>query len=102
MLDRHTHSTLASEGDTLPDLPPELARLPRETALAFEAFLTYLRLGPRRSIRQVAALNGHDERWLEQVSSRNKWAARCRQFDEFVARRKLASIIEEATKGQGA
>jgi hypothetical protein len=50
----------------------------------------------------VAALNGHDERWLEQVSSRNKWAARCRQFDELVARRKLASIIEEATKGQGA
>jgi hypothetical protein len=40
MLDRHTHSTLATEGDTLPDLPPELARLPRETALAFEAFLT--------------------------------------------------------------
>ncbi len=84
------------------DLPAELARLPRETALEYDALLLYLRLGPRRSIREVAERNGHDNRWLERVSSRRKWAARTRAFDELVARRKLAAIIREAEEGQAA
>ena len=50
------------------DIPPLLDEQPGESALQYAAFLLYLRLGRKRSIRAVAADDGHDERWLERVS----------------------------------
>lgn len=41
-------------------IPAPLEQQPKETALAYAAFLTYVKMGLKRSIRAVAEQNGHD------------------------------------------
>jgi hypothetical protein len=78
------------------DVPPLLAQQRDESAVQYAAFLRYLRLGRKRSIRAVAADDGHDERWLERVSSKHRWAERAAAFDRLVLRAQLRDVLREA------
>jgi hypothetical protein len=63
--------------DQTADLPTALCRLPAESARTYQHFLTYLQLGPRRSIHKLALPLALDERHVERrLSSRHRWVAR--------------------------
>lgn len=72
-----------------------LCQQPNESALAYSALLRYLRLGVRRSIRQVAQDGEHDERAEERWSSRYGWARRAAYFDSLRARAQLRDMLKE-------
>ena len=77
------------------NLPALLMQQPNESALQFAAFLAYLRLGVHRSIRQVAAEGGHDERHTQRWSSRFEWGRRAAYFDALKARAQLRDMLQE-------
>jgi hypothetical protein len=77
-------------------IPPALAQQPDETALAYQAFLLYLKLGRKRSIRQVAQLDGHDERHTERWASKHQWTDRAALYDRLVLRAQLLDLLPVA------
>lgn len=59
----------------------------KETAPAFEAFRTYLEMGPRRSTAKVARALGKSKTLIDRWSSRWRWSARVREFEGEATRR---------------
>jgi hypothetical protein len=66
--------------------PALLAQQPDESALAYEAFLRYLRMGTRRSMRQVAREGGQDARYTERWASTYHWRSRAAYYDKLLLR----------------
>jgi len=63
----------------------------RETPEAFEAFTTYLELGPReRSAKKVAAILGCTEGNIRNMIKRNNWVERAAQYDADNVKRDFA------------
>jgi hypothetical protein len=78
------------------DLPPLFAQQSDESAVQYAALLLYLRLGRKRSIRLVAAEDGHDERWLERVATKQRWTMRAATFDRLILRAQLRDVLRAA------
>lgn len=66
--------------------PKPWDRLPDETAPAFEAFRTYLELGPKRSTAKAAQDLGKSKRTLDGWSSKHQWVRRTAEYDAELAR----------------
>jgi hypothetical protein len=75
---------------------------PGETGRAYEAFRTYLNLGPERTIRGVAekreacGQNSVSVRWLETWASRHGWRNRAEQWDAELYRQEYDEHIRAA------
>lgn len=61
--------------------PGPSERRPQETAVAFEAFRTYLEMGPARSTAKVARALGKSKTLCDRWSSRWSWGERVRAFE---------------------
>jgi hypothetical protein len=72
-------------------------KLEQETAKGYEAFLSYLQMGRKRSLRKLAIELGHPQtyyRYLAEWSRHNDWVARSKKYDHEIAKAKLALIKE--------
>lgn len=72
-----------------------------ESAQAFEAFLTYLELGPERSLHAVGQRLGKSRGLMERWSSANHWVERCRAWDNHLqqeARRAAVAQVRQMNK----
>lgn len=79
-------------------LPPALEQQPDEPALAYAAFLLYVTLGRRRSIRAVAEQDGHAERHTERWASRFHWTERLALFERVRLRAAPRALLREAVR----
>jgi hypothetical protein len=77
-------------------VPAPLEQQPKETPLAYAAFLAYVTLGRKRSIRAVAQEHGHDERQAERWSHKHQWAKRVALFERLRLRAQLLTILHAA------
>src|SRR5579885_1941647 len=77
-----------------------------ESAPALEAFMKYCELGPRRSLTKLAQVLGRPPGYVKQLgewSSKYRWVARARQYDEdlFTARQeKQQAAIDRMLEDQ--
>jgi hypothetical protein len=60
-------------------------RKPDESAKAFEAFSTYLELGPARSLESVGRKVGKSKALMERWSKRHNWVARVETYVQHMA-----------------
>lgn len=67
------------------DEPYPWVRRTSERGKAYDAFQAYLRLGPRRSIRQAAENVGIRQDTAEGLSIRHDWVARSIAYDQHLA-----------------
>ena len=67
--------------------------LPGESPEQHEAFLTYMKQGPRRSVRYTARLLKRSQRVLEKWSLKHDWTRRAREFDAWRNQQRLKGII---------
>lgn len=65
--------------------PAPSERQPNETAVAFEAFRTYLEMGPTRSTAKVARALSKSKTLMTRWSKRNNWVERVRAFESDAA-----------------
>ena len=70
-------------------------RKTNESAKAFDAFTTYAKLGPQRSLAAVGEALGKSEGLIERWSRRYDWVARARAHDA-----RQAAVEREAAEGQ--
>jgi len=75
-------------------------QLEKETPLAYEAFCSYLALGPGRTLKAAAEnLHGDDStkrsRSFSRWSSQNNWVNRARAWDRAMAREKHQEALKE-------
>jgi hypothetical protein len=70
-------------------------QLEEETAQAFEGFVTYLELGPERTIPRAAEALGKSTPLLWRWSSRHRWRGRARAWDRENRRQDEAVSREE-------
>jgi hypothetical protein len=74
---------------------------PGEQAQSYEAALVYFKLGPQRTLKEVAALYGKSPSTIARWSKRDNWRERAQAFDahrlkmQDVERRK---VLEEAAR----
>lgn len=61
--------------------PGPSERQPKETSPAFDAFRTYLEMGPQRSTAKVARALGKSKTLVDRWSSRNGWSRRVAEFE---------------------
>jgi hypothetical protein len=73
----------ASRDDTTPG-PAE--RQTGETAVAFEAFRTYLEMGPSRSLAKVGRALGKSKTLMDRWSKRHAWQTRVAAFEAVATR----------------
>ena len=78
-------------------------RLPTETPKSYAAFLAYIALGARRSVREAlrqnsgeTAVSGKLRTW-EGWSSKNAWVSRANARDEWIARTSDDQIVSNVT-----
>ena len=78
-------------------------RLPTETPKSYAAFLAYIALGARRSVREAlrqnsgeTAVSGKLRTW-EGWSSKNAWVGRANARDEWIARTSDDQIVSNVT-----
>jgi hypothetical protein len=64
----------------VPDTGPG-DRQPKETTVAFEAFRTYLEMGPQRSTAKVARALGKSKTLMDRWSARWSWQRRVRDYE---------------------
>lgn len=72
-----------------------------ESAQAFEAFLTYLQMGPERSIRSVSQKLAKSKTIIDRWSRNNHWVERCRAWDNCLqqeARKAAVSEVRQMNK----
>lgn len=67
------------------DEPYPWVRRTSERGKAYDAFQAYLRLGPRRSIKQAAEDVGIREDSAQELSTRHDWVARSIAYDQHLA-----------------
>jgi hypothetical protein len=70
----------------VPDRPGPAEQQPKESAVAFEAFRTYLEMGPQRSVSKVGRALGKSKTLIDRWSSRHKWVQRVREFEATAVR----------------
>ncbi len=82
--------------------PQPWAQLPGESGPAYEAFRTFLELGPRRSVAEVVRRVGKKEsllwRWVTRHDWRHRawlWEARQAGDDEVVVRQQREGVLQE-------
>lgn len=87
----------------MPPLPPPpdekttFERMPREPALAWNAFTVYRDMGPTRTLERTAQTLGRVSgyvRVLEEWSQRWKWGQRCLKWDAFVDAKARQAVLE--------
>jgi hypothetical protein len=66
--------------------PSPAERQPNETAVAFEAFRTYLEMGPSRSLAKVGRALGKSKTLMDRWSKRHAWQARVAAFEAVATR----------------
>lgn len=72
-----------------------------ESAQAFEAFLTYLQMGPERSIRAVSQRLAKSKTIIDRWSRTYGWVERCRAWDNHLrqeARRAAVAEVRQMNK----
>jgi hypothetical protein len=69
-------------------------RQPSESSPAYEAFRTYLLLGPRRSTASVARELGKSKTLMDRWCSRWSWVVRVREFESEVAKAQDAEHLD--------
>lgn len=74
--------------------PGPAQRQPRETAVAFDAFRTYLEQGPARSTAAVARACGKHKSLMDRWSARHDWVRRVREFEAEAVRTVDAAHID--------
>ncbi len=72
--------------------PRPWQRQPGESAADFNAFVTYLRLKGRRSVRSVAAQAGRSPPTLRRLSAQFNWPGRVLAFEERLAEAKQEAV----------
>lgn len=79
--------------------PPEHPwdRQPDETPPAYEAFRTYLELGPDRTLEEVARKLAKSIPLIKRWSARNTWVARTDAFDAEVYKRADEATLDKAS-----
>lgn len=78
-------------------------RRPDESAVAFEAFRTYLEMGPSRSLSKVGRALGKSKTLMDRWSARHEWKERVREFEADAlapADAELKSQIAERSRRQ--
>jgi hypothetical protein len=75
-----------------PPVPRPWQRQSDETAAAFNAFVAYLRLKGRRSVRAVAVPTGLSVPVLRRLSARHHWPARVQAFETRLAEAREAAV----------
>lgn len=83
--------------------PNPTERRPRETAVAYEAFRTYLMMGPARSTAKVARACGKHKSLMDRWSARWEWVERVRSFEAQAAAaadRETLDVIADRAKRQ--
>ncbi len=76
---------------------------PKESATAYEAFITYLELGRGRSIPKAmdaAGAPAGNKRWWETWSSRHQWVERSRAYDSDHLQDRIAGRTEQRELGR--
>jgi hypothetical protein len=73
-------------------------RQPKETAVAFEAFRTYLELGPSRSTASAAQVLGKSKTLMDRWSSRWRWVERVREVESSQAAKVDAEVTAERVR----
>lgn len=83
--------------------PNPTERRPRESAVAYEAFRTYLMMGPQRSTAKVARACGKHKSLMDRWSARWEWVERVRSFEAQAAAaadRETLDVIADRAKRQ--
>lgn len=77
-------------------------RQPKETAVAFEAFRSYLEMGPTRSVAKVGEALGKSKTLIDRWSSRWSWVERVRLVESAAAARvddgRAQLLVDAATR----